>query len=279
MYRLGLPRHPLLQPNIQCFWYIEQKAEEAASVHPRMLPDGGYHWVVNLGDPHHYFDSGGRRISPERSHINAMQSEPAIIRRTGRVEMIGVVFRPYGLVPFIPCPVNELVGDVRNIRDVLDARVFELEDRLASAATIAEKFAAMESGLLQWMREDARAKPEVVRAVDLLTAAGGSISVHGLARTLGMSERTLERHFLTHTGLSPKSFAVIQRIDRVLRLMRQPSDAAKLLDYAAAGEFYDQSHFNRMFKRFVGATPQSYLQTRDSLSDLYNTNRGEFDTL
>ncbi|WP_374706751.1 helix-turn-helix domain-containing protein [Paenibacillus sp. J2TS4] len=86
---------------------------------------------------------------------------------------------------------------------------------------------------------------------------------------INLSERSLERHFKYFTGLAPKKFAGICRIQHVLREMRLTD--ADMASYSIQGGFYDQSHFHHMFKRLTGTTPLSYMRSRDHLSELYNT--------
>src|SRR5690606_8628878 len=118
---------------------ISQNASEAVGTNPRMIPDGCYHLVLNLGDPHLYIDKAGRRIEPKRSHVNAKQTEFVTIERSGHVEIMGVVFKSYGFYPFVRMPVSELTGQIRNLDDLMTDRFDLLEEQLASIPSIREK--------------------------------------------------------------------------------------------------------------------------------------------
>ncbi|XID93714.1 DUF6597 domain-containing transcriptional factor [Paenibacillaceae bacterium WGS1546] len=63
IYETCVPRHPALRQYIELFWYIVQRGEEAKDANPKMIPDGSYHMVVNLGAPHVYEDGNGRRTN------------------------------------------------------------------------------------------------------------------------------------------------------------------------------------------------------------------------
>lgn len=279
------PDHPLLHPYIRSIWYIKQHASEAVGMNPRMIPDGDYHMVINLGAHHEYIDKTGRRIQPKRSHMNALQTEHVTIERSGHVEMMGVVFRAYGYYPFVRMPVSEVVGDVRNMEDVMHERFDLLEERLASAPDVQSKCRLME----QWLRSrmcmsdshpcQGKSENAIAFAGRMIARSNGMMRIKELADKSNLSERSLERNFKTVYGITPKQYADLSRIHHVLKHMRSNGTSLKLLDYALAGEYYDQAHFIRMFKNVVGVTPRSYLQNNDLLSDLYNTNPSHEDTI
>lgn len=267
------PDDPLLQPYVQTIWYISQHAKEVVGTNARMIPDGCFHMVINLGDPHRYVDKDGRPSQPKRSHINAKQTEFVTIERSGHVEMMGVIFKPYAFYPFVRMPINELAGDIRNMDELMDERFELLEEQLALLPRVREKFVVLEHWLRHRLHGDPLKKPELKRQIafagELMRQQNGNIPVRDLATKLDLSERSLERYFNTWYGVSPKQYSKVYRIHNVLRHMH--ADSGNLVDYAVMGGFYDQSHFTRVFKQMVGVTPQMYLQKRDLLSDLYNT--------
>ncbi|GLZ41131.1 helix-turn-helix domain-containing protein [Actinokineospora sp. NBRC 105648] len=78
--------------------------------------------------------------------------------------------------------------------------------------------------------------------------------VPAVARGLGVSERRLRDLFTVNVGLSPKRFASLSRIRRVLSAFhREP-----LADLAVANGFYDQSHMGADFRRLMRVTPTAF---------------------
>ncbi|XID93716.1 helix-turn-helix domain-containing protein [Paenibacillaceae bacterium WGS1546] len=268
IYETCVPRRPALRQYIELFWYIAQSGEEAKGANPKMIPDGGYHMVFNLGAPHVYEDGNGRRTTPKISHINANQANYATIRRSGDVEIVGVVFRPYGLHPFVKAPIGEVAGAVRNMEDLVGSRIHELEERLSEAADVRMKFAELEKCLTAWLGEPDPMRPDVRKAVELMIEHRGALAIGDVRESVNLGERSFERLFKTYAGVSPKRFSDIRRIHGVLENMRCRSDG--WVDRALRAGFYDQPHFNRTFRRMVGATPTEYMKTRNLLSDLYN---------
>lgn len=80
-----------------------------------------------------------------------------------------------------------------------------------------------------------------------------------LPRELGVSERTLRRHFDSHVGLSPKELQRVMRVQSAMRaLVERP--AATRAGLTLQGGFSDQPHFNREFKRLLAMRPGDFTQ-------------------
>jgi AraC-like DNA-binding protein len=99
----------------------------------------------------------------------------------------------------------------------------------------------------------------------LVVAAGGALSagvpVGKVAADLEMLPRTLRRRFTAQVGLSPKRFARVQRLQRVVRDL----DGCSSVDWAGVAArhgYADQSHLVEEFGQLVGVTPTEYLRSR-----------------
>jgi AraC-like DNA-binding protein len=82
---------------------------------------------------------------------------------------------------------------------------------------------------------------------------GGDPSVKSVARELGMSERSLQRH-LRELGYSFNALADEVREATARLYLQQPDMALAEIGYLLG--FADQSTFNRAFKRWTGCTPK-----------------------
>jgi hypothetical protein len=67
-----------------------------------------------------------------------------------------------------------------------------------------------------------------------------------------ITERTLQRHFLKTTGLTYKTFTVIERAQKAASLLRMGQTAA---DVAFALGYSDQAHMINSLKAIMGQTP------------------------
>ncbi len=94
------------------------------------------------------------------------------------------------------------------------------------------------------------------------------VRVEQIADRAGMSVRGVQRLFREYIGVPPKWVLMRGRLqDAAAALDRDPS--AELADVAAGLGWYDQSHFVRDFRRFLGVTPGRY--ARDARQDALST--------
>lgn len=74
-----------------------------------------------------------------------------------------------------------------------------------------------------------------------------------------LSERTLERHFMKRTGVSPKTFMRILRLEDVWT----PINSTNTIDYQELvfnGNYCDQAHFIKDFKSVINETPTHFFK-------------------
>jgi transcriptional regulator GlxA family with amidase domain len=89
----------------------------------------------------------------------------------------------------------------------------------------------------------------------------GALSIMEWTRAARADARTLERRFCACMGMTPKQYAQVMRFKHsYYRLMfgepRRHTLKAHLDGY------YDQSHFNREFHKFVGVAPGARIEGR-----------------
>lgn len=139
-----------------------------------------------------------------------------------------------------------------------------LRERLLEARTPADALDAMESVLLEQLPGALGAlgalapDPAVIAAAGLLSRG---VSVAEVSRDLGLLPRTLRRRFTAQVGLTPKRFAMVQRMQRVVRDL----DGQSQVDWAAVAAkhgYADQPHLADDFRVLAGVTPGEYLRSR-----------------
>ncbi len=108
-----------------------------------------------------------------------------------------------------------------------------------------------------------QASPEdaiVERAVSLIEDADGAVRIADVSREVGVELRQLHRRFNRIVGLSPKHFARILQINRVVGLL-YAKDMTTLTEIAQEAGFYDQAHFNHAIQQFFREGPREFLQS------------------
>jgi AraC-like DNA-binding protein len=95
------------------------------------------------------------------------------------------------------------------------------------------------------------------------------INVSTLCRDSCLSQRQIERKLKDAVGVSPKNFQQISRFEALIKELLL-NHQHKYLDIAMDYGYYDQSHFLKEFKKYVGESPSSFLQAKNFMSNFYN---------
>jgi transcriptional regulator GlxA family with amidase domain len=95
--------------------------------------------------------------------------------------------------------------------------------------------------------------PEVLAVVQ--QQLSHKLSITDLAAVAGLSRFHFMRMFAQATGLTPMAYITQQRIVLAKQLLQTGTTPVVV---ALETGFFDQSHFARYFKKFVGTTPGNY---------------------
>jgi AraC-like DNA-binding protein len=94
-------------------------------------------------------------------------------------------------------------------------------------------------------------------AILLILDKKGQTSNLQLCQNLHITERTLERRFLSQVGISPKQFSQIIQFQQSFEQLTL-KEFTNLTEIVYTHGFADQSHFIRVFKAFTGKTPKKF---------------------
>lgn len=85
----------------------------------------------------------------------------------------------------------------------------------------------------------------------------GALSMLKVQQELYVTERTLQRMFEMHVGVSPKTYGRICQFDAALRRLSS-NGFTDMAGVAFQHGYADQSHLIRAFRDFTGLTPLEY---------------------
>jgi AraC-like DNA-binding protein len=261
---------PALRAVVDRLWYVEG-SPEALGAEP-IPPDGHTEIIVHAGDPFVELGADGAARVQDRVLLAGQTTRAVQVRPSGRARMVGARLRPDGARHLFAVPQHELTDGIHPLSQI-DGRLSRaLCDDVTGRASPEAMAAAVDAALLRAMPVPARASPASA-AVALALWRRGLVRVDDLAAHAGVTARQLERLFQDRVGLSPKTFLRITRFQEVLRAVRDGSTASSWASIAADCGFYDQSHFIRDFKAFVGISPGSWNVDETSLAALFSAIR------
>lgn len=268
---------PLLKPYVSGIWdYQDLLGEDNLAL--SILPDTASYLCFLYEDP--LTTAHKDRVYTTRSGLAGFQSFRSDLGGLGKISGVSARLTPWGLNVFCRGIVRECAERRVDCRDIFAKYALEmLEDRLASAKTADVRVQFVEHFLLA--RMDRKQEDLLVQmACKALNEANGGLPIAALAKTLGLTKRTLERRFQNHIGTSPKKYARIVRLRSALG--RRPS-LPSWADVAYALGYFDQSHMIHDFQELYGLSPEAlYPQIQASptlqfsgLLNLYGIGSGE----
>lgn len=253
---------PPLSLFVSSFRISRRRAEPSVEL---ALPTGTVELVINLGpgrlsvrgleEP--CAGGGGFR----RGVICGPHSEAFVIDAAADEEVIAVNFKPGGLYPFLGAPSDALQNLRLPVEDVWGRAGRTLCEELANAPSDGARFHILERFLLKQASGSPVLDPRVTYSLKTLESGRESLSVARLSDEVGLSERRFIQLFRTTTGLSPKQYMRVRRLQRLLGMIEHGGPLS-WADLAYACGYYDQSHLYRDFRAMTGMSPGEYVARR-----------------
>jgi AraC-like DNA-binding protein len=189
--------------------------------------------------------------------LTQTQSGTFAISPRGPLGVITVRLKPEGAARLARASMHELMNVKIGLRNIFrDHDIALLEERVMESGSSSERIACVERFLFQNLRQD-REDPVFSRASSWLRRNPG-LRVRKLASLLDVSERQLSRGFRATYGTSPKQYARLARIEKVVAARKSGLGWA---DVAYACGFVDQAHLIHDFATIVGGTPAEFFGT------------------
>jgi AraC-like DNA-binding protein len=246
------PRSSVLAAFVKSFHYHETDLPFALE---RIMPNGQAHLMVNLAEDEFrtYDPARTERMHPHAGTVLSGPRDRSTVLDTRELRWLAAVeFRSGGAGRFFSMPMTEVSNCVVQLEDLWGRDGGVLRERLLEAPTPALKFSVFEDLLLQHLTP--KFDPAIRYAMAALQAG---TPVSEVASRLGLLPRTLLRRFSSEVGITPKRFARVRRLQRVLRAVRSSGDP----DWCALAAQYgyvDQSHLVHEFRELTNLTPSGY---------------------
>lgn len=235
-----------LRPYIDAYWVIHTDTIVRRGAR-EFFADGYIDLIINMGSSSPLVNNA-ITLAPGRMYLNsAMRSSLSIADATNS-RFLGVRFKPGGFPVLYHCCVEEMVDQVFNFHDPQLQLLIDNDERL---------FARLDQYFLSRIRQGYY---PVIMIAETVKKHKGQLSVDMLAKHHHVTNRTLERLFNTHTGVSPKEFISVIRFQSVLgKLMLSSGDS--LFGIAVEAGYYDHAHMTREVKKMTGHTPSEIIQS------------------
>jgi len=209
---------------------------------------------------------GGGAIKPKWPFVVSGPTSKAIRFGLQNSCIWGLGLQPAGFARFVPLAASVVADAAVNgqtheaFANLLPLLDIVCEDRIGhdEAARRVEEFLLAFDGPPVAQMKQVLACQEALRDQDMSR-------VEDLCERVGISRRSLERLCARYFGFAPK---MLLRRQRFLRSLAQFTLAGKEnWSRALDGQYYDQAHFVRDFKAFMGMTPTEYAEAPHPILD------------
>ncbi len=227
-------------------------------------PNGFSSLVINYGDSYKVSDNRFKEKITPPAFLSGQFTTRYRLELGGHIGMAGIVFKPSGMSAFFKVPMYELTGERLCFESIFGKDGKELATKIGDSTDPLSKVALLEAFLIGQMREPDLYDRALDVAANYIVENNGIVKMDDLLRTACMSRRNFERRFLERVGVSPKYYARLRRISHICYQM----GAAQKIDWQrliGAGDYYDQAHFIKDFRDFMGEAPSVYAENNVEL--------------
>ena len=245
---------PPLDQLVHCFWFLRGRA--SAALQP-VVPDGRAEIILHLGEPFTQVDSNGARRQDD-ALVSGQLTRPLFLAPSSEVDVVGIRLRTAAARAVLGVALHELTDSVAALHDVAPRLARALLNAGSNPSALAAVLAASSKPAASPVATAAAFALEAPEAPDLTR----------LARSLGVTTRTLERRCQTDIGVAPGTLRRLARFRRAFqRLERTPP--GRWARVAVASGYYDQAHMNRDFREFAGTSPGAFFQQPPDLASAF----------
>jgi AraC-like DNA-binding protein len=249
--QIYFPRNTLAGSYIACLWEFRGGHQYTEYI----LPQGVIEIVFNLAEPiFGKLPNSSTFAKAPLCFIQGIHTHTLIAHYSGLHHLFGIRIHPYAVRDFL----NILSPEINN--QAIDATLVRQEFRnlwnqLGEAKTFQDRVLVV----LNTLRFDSTPGcPRSARICELFNSGPLEFqSVDQLARKVCYSSRHLNRKSQELFGLSAEELVLYKKFMSSVQLIHR-NQSSRLIDIALDSGFYDQSHFNRVFKTFTGLTPREY---------------------
>ncbi len=223
----------------------------------------------------HYADGRSQECPP--AMLTGATNTPIYFDARGPLAVIGVGIMPEGWAALFGFSASEVADMTTDLCDILGAASIELHKQLLEAPDAAAALALLDLFFARLFSNPRQPPLWFTGATDAWLVGSTNPQVDQLITLTGVSARQIERLSSRIYGASPKLLA--RKYRALQTVVRLATGEATNWAEAAGNNYYDQSHFIRDFRQFIGMTPHRFAIDQAPVTRLSIANRRQLPDL
>ena len=243
----------LLQPFVECYIFARNLTKDSPPLRDKFIPSGGEGLVFHFEDPFSIYSENRKDLLPKSFFVG--QAKKFLLIESGRiVDSIIIKLKPagfYNLFSHSACELSNI-----SCIDAIDIQGYEIEMIYEQMAyeTDTKRIAIIERYLIQKLRQNSHLQNNKISfAVDYIIANKGCLKIEALYELTNSGERTFQRDFQKHVGISAKALARLIRVNNIIR--ESQKGVVDWFNVICQYGYFDQAHLIHDFKYVTGETP------------------------
>ncbi|MCD7936318.1 MAG: helix-turn-helix domain-containing protein [Tannerellaceae bacterium] len=254
----------VLAPYISCYWILRTRKEEI--IQEQIIPSGGIQLVFHLSGRIY---SGNRQEWQPLSFLGGQATTHDLLSFPDSIEMLAVLFRPYGARAFFPFPMHALQNQTISIQELDLPWLTMLEEEVHLADSGQLRIEKIEQAFTKALYGTELYNIQRLTPSLRFASRIPEATLSRMADLSCLSPKQYRRIFSEYVGATPKEFLRIIRLQRALHLLyTAPSLTFQTVAFDCG--YYDLAHMTHEFKLLTGYPPSEYLRRNDPYSDYFD---------
>ena len=212
--------------------------------------------IISRGDHEIQIEAGDN----ERSvHIEILGRyiKPVFVHYRGNFEEVAIIFKPFGINPFIGSNTRLLLKDFSQALELDNWTRFATI--LFSVQATADRIRLIDEFLIANI-----CRPDdnwLGKALEHLESTSTAMSIAEIARLSEMTIKTFQRNFRSAIGYTPSEYRRVARFRKSVHSKVISNELKNLTEITYAFQYYDQSYFIREFKKLTKLSPRRFFKS------------------
>ncbi len=265
------PEHPLLKNYIEYYYFQKTNSHSFSTEYyafPNTLQALNIHTNILCEIDAFKVKVTGVKQSNYTIILQGRFELPLHVLQKGKINKLTIIFKPLGLNHFIRSPFFKIASEPTQIFTEWDKEknyqaflnLFYKEQNNKKRIQILENY-------LVTLHTPCNEAAILKDTLDMLGDFNEELSIEEIAKRIQLSVRTFSRLFSKHLGISPVGFRKIARFRHSLTNKVFDTHFTSLTKIGYESNFYDQSYFNKIYKKVTGDNPSKFFNSIEKLAD------------